>query len=49
MQSMNSADDLTTAFQNLWDKRDEIANYLRDFMPQYCEKVWDARKLLQDL
>lgn len=49
VQSMNSADDLTTAFQKLWDKRDEIANYLRDFMPQYCERVWDARKVLQDL
>lgn len=38
---------LKRAFEKLWGKKNEIREYLNRTMPQYCEEVLKAKKILE--
>lgn len=49
VQSLKNEDDLTNAFKWLEENEQKILNHLNSFMPSYCEKVWEAGKLVREL
>ena len=49
VQEMKNEKVLENAFTNLWTRREEIKQYLDDFMPKYCEKVLDAKEILSTI
>ena len=49
VQELSEPEQLTKAFSALWVKRDEIRQYLRDFMPGYCQKAQSVQKMIADM
>jgi len=47
VQSMKDTFALKRAFEKLWGKKNEIREYLNRTMPQYCEEVLKAKKILE--
>ena len=49
VQKMKSEEDLLHVFKPLWNKREEISLYLKKIIPSYCERVWEAKSLVEKI
>lgn len=49
VQSLKQEADLTNAFQWLVEQEDEVRTHLEEFMPQYRERVWQAKADIEQL
>ncbi len=49
VQSLKNEYDLTNAFKWLEANEQKVLNHLNSFMPAYCDRVWEAGKLVREL
>ena len=49
VQELKNEDVMMNAFEKLWSRREEIGKYLEKFIPGYCRKVLNAKKMIEDI
>ncbi len=46
VQSLQNKEDLTISFRWLQENETSIKNHLNNFIPEYCERVWELRDII---